>query len=171
MSKRGSRRARQRRRGSGPQAYARPGATPKGPGGSLHELLQDHERSRWAEIDAATRQPHNLIVELLPLPEALEHPQYGPGVLEMMALARLGVTGQGAERECFTCGMAWKRTVPPAAILCVTLDPLGHGLVAGICRGCIARGELRERVTAGLVRDLGVDPATCRTVHAQGGNA
>lgn len=171
MSNRRSRRARQRWRGSGPQAHARPGSTPKGPGKTLHELLQDRARGRWAEIDVATRQPHSLVVELLPLPEALEHPQYGAGVLELLAVARLGTIGRGTERECFTCRLTWKRTVAPAAILCVTLEPLGHGLVAGICRGCIARGELRERVTAGLVRDLGVDPATCRTVHAQGGHA
>lgn len=145
--------------------------SPKNRSGSLHDLLARRARERFSALDQATKQPHRLIVELLPLPAAFLHQQWGPSVMEMMIVAGAGAAGVGPKRECFICSTTWTMTLTPAAILCVALEPIGHGLVAGICQACVSRGGLRQRVTAGLVRDLGVDPTTCREVHLEGGHA
>ena len=135
--------------------------------GAIASLLGHQQRAEWQSLQARIQilgEPVRFEIELLPLPQALNHPRFGAGVLFLLRECYRSAHG-GGDRECHGCCRRWTRERTFGAVGIVEfLNIDGAGLV-GLCRECWGRPDRIRIALQGFQRDFGLSSIGVAPVH------
>jgi hypothetical protein len=138
--------------------------------GAIASLLGRQQRVEWQAIQSRIRdlgEPVRFAIDLLLVPQALNHPRFGAGALRRLT-ARYRSARAGGDRECHGCCQRWTRERTFGAVGIIEfLNMEGAGLV-GLRSERWARADRLQIVIRGFRRDFG--PAPAELAHVHGGS-
>jgi hypothetical protein len=109
---------------------------------------------------------HFITIDAWPLFEAMSHPQWGAGVVQLMVLAYDAAHG-GQRHECLCCSRPWTETRAPFLFVAINFLKADRALGCGVCGEC-ALSDYKDRIIAVAERDFGADRASVRHIEAPG---